>query len=205
MNNFEQYDGVIVLGRGNYTDNGFSSSTHNNALSAAGVAEETGAKLIIASGYGPNSSERYAQTEASYMANIINIHNPDVTVVKEEESTSTFENFINVRHIFKEQEFAANGLLKWLIVANTQHAKRGLIVAKKILPQELQLFSRGTDEKLSSKEIAMETTLSYLSWLATRGIKPDNHDSVVKAHNRYKLLIAPFKQNSSAKAVHSGR
>jgi uncharacterized SAM-binding protein YcdF (DUF218 family) len=203
MINRQNIDGIIVLGRGNHELKGPSKSTHNNAITAAAVAEEVGAKIVITSGYGPDRNDIYPQSEASYMADIIT-NKTDVPVIAEEASTSTFENFINIRNIIDEQ-IAFDGLNNWIIIASKPHAKRGLIIGKKVLPRNLSIGTFPTAEKMSPKELAMEKTLGYLSWLATRGVQPGDTEQSLRAQERYNQLISAFKRNKSVSSIHSGR
>lgn len=205
MNKHHKINGLIVLGGGNHPENGISSSTHNTALEAAQLAQELQPSVVITSGYGPYEQHDYKMPESKHIAEVIGIYNQGLPIYEEPKSTTTFENFKNIRKIFESADLHNSDLTNWLIIAGPGHAKRASRIARVALGQELMIFNHETKEILAPKDILREKVQYALTSLALAGAKPGDYGSFLVAEERYLKAISPLKGSAVLSKHHHGR
>ena len=205
MNNYSNIDGLIVLGGGNHPENGISSSTHNTALEAAQIAQELKPSVAITSGYGPYGQHNYLMPESKHLAEVISIYNEHLTIFEEPNSTSTFENFKNIRSIFDTECLSSSESSNWLIIAGPGHAKRAKKIANVALAKELRLFYHETKEILAPKYVLREKVQYGLTVFALAGARPGNYNDLLMAEEKYLKAIKPIKGRAVLAKQHHGR
>ena len=183
-----EYPHLVVLGAGNNVQTGISEGTVSNALTCSRLilAGAAPADLVICSGYGPEGSKLYPESEAEGIARTIREDIGDDIIGRfmlDKKATDTIGNVKNIADFIKNEELEAVGF-----VAARGHAERAVKIGKKILGRKIEIVPVFSREDISTLGVAKEIALRGLYGGLTTIMGND------KANSAYRSITAGPKR-----------